>query len=525
MTSSVTTDAPTGGEQVMEYLRILRRRWKLMVAVLVIVTGAALGVSLSSPKRYDATAKLLLTRNEPIDVLVGGGGAGDVDPERDVNTNVQLIKLETVADRVRARLRLRTSSEALLSRIEVEVRSTSDIVRLIAQAPTPIAAARLANAFADEYVRFRLAAARANLREAAALARKQLNSLGDADRETEQGRQLAARLRELEIAAALQTGGVEVVRRATPPAAPSRPRPLLSGALGFIVGALLAVVAALMLDFLDRRIKDEETVEHVFGLPILGVIPRPSRRSGKRDPSEPAEHREAYGLLAANVRYASRGGESHAVMITSPGAAEGKTSVTLGLARALTLLGQRVIAIEADLRRPSFAKMAELPPSQGLSAILSGASTFSDELVWLDASSMRPVTLSGLEDQLAFAVLRAGRSESSPQGLLARPLMAELIIQARALSEVVLIDTAPIGTVNDALALVNLVDTVLIVSRLNKTTKESARSALRVLRNLDVRLPGVVVTDAPPSRLDYEYYAAGERPSVSRAPDSEVGAV
>lgn len=510
----------SAGQQLIEYLRVVRRRWPVVVGITLLVTAVALVVSLSSTKQYDATAKLLLSRTEPINDLLDRTGSRAVDPERDVNTNVELLKLETIAERVRSRLKLRISTESLLSKVSTEVKSTSDVVSLTVRDPSPTRAARIANAFATEYVAFRRRSARAGIDEAANLARTQLASLSPADRDTDEARQLTARLSELQIAASLQTGGVEVVRNAIVPDSASRPRPKLSTAIGFVLGLTLALLMALMIEFADRRLKDEQAVEEIFDLPILGTIPRPPRRSATAA-ADSGQH-EAYGMLAANVRFRRGQQESTALMVTSPGAAEGKTSVTLGLARALTLLGQRVIAIEADLRRPAFRRLADLPVSAsgGVTSILNGGASLSEELVWLDASTMRPVTMAGVREQLSFAVLPAGVTPGNPQTALSRPAMAELIIQARSLADVVLIDTAPLGTVNDAITLANLVDGVILVARLNRTTKDSARRALRALRNLEITLPGVIVTDVE-AAPDEPYYAE-EPDRGSRVPSVPV---
>jgi succinoglycan biosynthesis transport protein ExoP len=499
--------APT--RQLADYLQVLRRRWKLVAAITLLVLGAALAVSLTSTKKYDATAKLLLQTNDRIQTLLNPNASNppSFDPERDLNTNVELIKLETVADRVRQQLRLNRSTSELLSQVKTETEGTSDVVSITVRDSNPTLAARIANAFAEQYVAFRRRSARTAFSDAAQLARSQLNALPPAARDSEQGRQLQARLRELEISAALQTGGVEIVRRASRPDSPSRPRPLLSAALGLALGLLLGIAAAFVFEFLDRRLKDEEAVEAVFQLPVLATIPRFARRAAERDDRA---QREAYGMLAANLRFSGLRGDSGTVMITSPTPAEGKTSVTLGLARALATIGQRVIAIEADLRRPAFSRYVHSPDAGGLTAVLEGQSKLSDDLIWLDANTVEPVTLDGVKDGVSFAVLPAGPRPANPQRALARPAMAATLMEARSLADVVLVDTAPLGTVNDAITFVHLMDVAVVVARLNHTTRDAARRLLRTVGNLDVRVAGLVVTDVPDTGQAYYYGAPGD---------------
>jgi capsular exopolysaccharide synthesis family protein len=493
------------GIQLVDYVRAIRRRWPVVVMVTLLVMAAALVASFASQKQYDGQADLLFGGQDRVESLLTPDAQSNVnDPERQLNTDVSLIKLDTVAEAVRRRLKLSTPIADLLDQVTTETSSSSDIVTVTARDPSPRRAAAIATAFAEEYVDYRRTAARRSFDEAAQLAQSRLDALSPEDQVTEEARLLRARKRELEISAALQTGGVEVIRRADVPTSPSRPRPKLSAALGLFLGGLLGIALALALEFADRRLKDEDTVEEVFELPLLAAIPPPPRRG--LDDSTQAE---SYGMLAANVRLTSTA-ETQVLMVTSPSPEDGKTSVSLGLARALARLGSRVILIEADLRRPSIARYVGLPQTAGLTSLLQGGggSHLAHEVTWLDATTMQPVTLGDLKEGLSFAVLPAGSVPPNPQRLLARPEMTELVETARSLANVVIIDTPPIGTVNDSVTLARLVDTIIVVARLNKTTKDAARRALRVLRNVSAQLLGVVVTDADLG--DYHGYYGAE---------------
>jgi len=507
------------GFQLTDYIRAVRRRWPVVVMTTFLVIAGALTASFASEKQYDGSSQLLLGSQEPIDEILTPEAAGDSgDPERDFNTAVELITNENVASAVRRQLRLDTPLESLIGQVETGTSSTSDLVTITARDPDPARAAAIANGFATQYVAFRRRSARARYVAAARLAAARLQALSPEEQAGEEGRQLRDRQNELETTAELQSGGVEIVRRARPPTSPSRPRPKLSFAVGTLLGLLLGTALALGLEFADRRLKDEQGVEETFGLPILAAIPPPPRR-GVDDHLQ----REAFGMLAANVQLGNRS-ESHAVMVTSPSPEDGKTSVSLGLARALARIGVRVILIEADLRRPSISRYTGLPPARGLAGLLaSGEDNLAHEIVWLDAATMRPVTLDGLKDGLSFAVLTAGKAPPHPQRLLARPEMARMIETARSLATVVIIDTPPIGTVTDAVALAPHVDTVIAVARLNKTTKDAARRALRVLRNVSAALAGVAVTDARVADA-YGYYGPDDEPTPREEPSPSEGA-
>jgi Mrp family chromosome partitioning ATPase len=498
--------------QLLDYLRAVRQRWKLVLLVTGVAIGLALVVSLTADKQYDATAQLLLRGEEPINSLLDtSGSAGSNDPERDLNTEIELITVGPTARTVQQKLGLKRSIDALLAQVETVSSNTSNIVRLRVRDRDPLLAARIANEFAEAYVQFRLNSARERYTRAADLAQRQLLALSPIDRRTAEGRELQARQRELAIAAALQTGGAELVRRASVPSSASRPRPKLSAAIGGVLGLLLGVSVALGMNLIDRRFKDEHELERFFDLPILAAIPRPARRGGDLDD---ISQREAFGLLATNVRLASARGTSSVLMVTSPSPGEGKTSVTIGLARSLARLGFSVIAIEADLRRPAFGRYGDMSGSKGLTGVLAG-SPLPRQLVWLDADSLKP-TDEGAGASGSVALLPAGELPDNPQRALSDPKMSVVIELARSMADVVLIDTAPVGTVNDAAMLAPLAEGAAIVARLNQTTKDAARRAVRTRRSLDVELLGLVVTDARGGDR-HHYYTAKSAPSLAPA--------
>ncbi|MBW3608072.1 MAG: hypothetical protein KY463_06905 [Actinobacteria bacterium] len=491
-------------------MRAVLQRWRLVVLVVALCAGTALAVSLSSEKQYDATAQLLLRAQEPVDPLFDPvGSAASRDPERALNTEVQLITIGPTAQRVRNQLNLDRTADELLEQVEVTTSSTSDIVELSARDTNPVLAARIANAFADAYVQFRVESASERYREAADLVQRRLLALSPVERRTPQGLELQARRQNLLLAAEQKAADAMVVRRASVPDSAARPRPKLAAAIGIVLGLLLGVGVALILQLVDRRLKDEHEVEEFFNLPVLAAIPRPARRAPAFD--DPAQ-REAYGLLAANMRAAEIGDASSVIMISSPSPADGKTSVTIGAARAYARLGLSVVVIEADLRRPAFARYTDVSFSAGLTGVLAGRSV-AKELLWLDADTLLPSDRAGADG--AVGILPAGDVPDNPQRLLSDPGMRRVVETARTMADIVLIDSAPLGTVNDAAALAPLVEGVVLVARLNQTTKDAARRALRTVGNLDANALGVVVTDAGGGERHVYYASSSSRDATA----------
>ncbi|MDQ4049594.1 MAG: hypothetical protein M3131_09485, partial [Actinomycetota bacterium] len=314
------------------------------------------------------------------------------------------------------------------------------------------------------------------------------------DRASREGRQLEARLRELEIASSLQTGGAEIVRRAAVPTDPAVPRPLLTALLGLLLGLVFAIAIAMLRELLDRRLKDEEDAQAAFGLPILATIPKPERPMDQAILAGDHDIDEAYGTLAANVLFSKRAGERSVLMVSSPRSGDGKTSVTFGLAKALTTLGQRVIAVEADLHHPRFVQICDIEQPGGLSSLLAGVGDLEDELVALDVAGRTRPGADGKNGRAGFSILPAGPVPPNAGAMLSRPVMARILEECREHADVVLIDTAPVGLVHDPLTLVNHVDGVVLVSRLGYTTRDAARGTLRVLSQVSASVLGVVLT-------------------------------
>jgi capsular polysaccharide biosynthesis protein len=503
-----TSGARSPAERLREYLRVARRRWLVLALVTGAVAVIALLASLAGAKKYDATAVLLLKEADPVEAILGS--SSDVsDPERKSNTQIGLIKLDPVAEGVKDELKLSTPTEELLDQVSTEFQGNSDLVSVTVRDEDPRVAAEIANAFATEYVNFRRETARAGLEEAAALASNRLESLSPEEIESTEGRQLEASLRELEIASSLQTGGVEVVRRASVPVDPAVPRPLLSTIVGLLAGFALAVMIVVLLEFADRRVKEEDEAQELFELPLLGRIPRPAR--GTKAPGVRRDRLgdEAFASVAANLLFLDRESPGSALMVTSPGAGDGKTTVTLGLARALAILGKRVIAIEADLRHPRFAERLRLDQEPGFAGVAAAAVDLDQTLVTIDAERMEP--FDGTSRGPTFSVLQAGPQLAAPQVVLSRPATVKMLVDCRARADFVLVDTPPIGVVHDAITLANLVDSVMLVGRLGWTTKDLVRESLRILGQLDLQVLGLTLVGTERAESYYHREAAAQR--------------
>ena len=280
------------------------------------------------------------------------------------------------------------------------------------------------------------------------------------------------------------------------------------------------------MSYLDRRLKREEQVEAITQLPVVASIPRRSerlvrRRAGGGVWADPVEA-EAYGRLATNLRFFNFDRQVKTVLVTSAVPEEGKTTVALRLAAALAGAGQGVLAIEADLRRPTFTDYFSIQFPHGLSGVLIGATPFEDVVTRVHTSyALAAPTEEGDEAWTTapfIEVVPAGVIPPNPNELLAGNALPQVLHEAKAHADIVLVDSAPLVPVGDAIPIANAVDGVLLVVKLGESQRDEVRRALKLLGTLRSKVIGVVITNAERPSDKYDYYAT-EPPAPTPAID------
>jgi capsular exopolysaccharide synthesis family protein len=500
------------------------RRWLILATAAIIIAVVTLR-SAAQDDKYEATAKVLVGQTEAVEALFPGSAAG-TDPDRVARTNVELIDDSAVADLVAQRLSADRTSSDLLDRVEAEIENDSNVVAIRARDESPELAAEIANGFAVQYARFRQRASGRNLSLAIERAQLQLEALETEDLATARGRTIERRLSDLEIAAALQGGAVEVVGEADVPDDPVAPRPFLSFLVSVPIGLLAGLLLAGLVSYLDRRLKREEQVEAITQMPVVASIPRRSERLVRRKAgggvwADPVEA-ESYGRLATNIRFFNFDRQVKTVLVTSAVPEEGKTTVALRLAAALAGAGQGVLAVEADLRRPTFTDYFSIQFPHGLSGVLIGATPFEDVVTRVHTSyALAAPTEEGDEAWTTapfIEVVPAGVIPPNPTELLAGNALPQVLHEAKQHADIVLVDSAPLVPVGDAIPIANAVDGVLLVVKLGESRRDELRRALKLLGTLRSKVIGVVITNAPRPSDKYEYYSK-EPPAPAAALD------
>jgi capsular exopolysaccharide synthesis family protein len=285
---------------------------------------------------------------------------------------------------------------------------------------------------------------------------------------------------------------------------PARPKPTLYTLLAGILGLALGLAVAFVRERFDHRLRTSEDVEAQFDAPVLARVPR----RGRSDTSI-AAFREAFRLLRTNLQFAGAEGRTAAIAVTSGRQDEGKTTTVMQLALASAEVGQRVIVVEADFRRPKLQR--ELLPDRDESL----RPGFSNYLV--EAAELEDVIHPTGRPNIS--IVPAGPLPPSPSALLesrrGQSAVGEFLTQA----DLVLLDCPPLSVGADASVIAGWVGGVILVVDLAGSTDRVVRDAMRQLESVRAKVLGLVLNrDRGAEPSSYDYYL-----SVDSAARSGVG--
>ena len=472
-------------------LAIVRRNLLLLAICLITVPAVALIYSLLQTKQYTASASLLFGTQSLEAKLFGFEPSQD--SQRETATNLKLVSVDQVAVRTARAMDVPglTPSD-IRGTIAVTPEGESELIAIEATDASPALAARIANAFADQYIKFSRDEEIGKIEQAKSVVEVKFNELSPSDRLGTAGEVLNRRIRQLEALAAVQTGKAELAQPATAPSSPSSPRTTRNVALGIFLGLLLGIGLALGREQFDRRLRDLDDIEEILRFPVLGTIPRSraiADRGAGAELTPTGAEGEAFRMLRASLHYFNVDRTVTSILITSAAAQDGKTTVAWNLALAEARAGTRILYVEADLRRPSLAATLGIGDDDGLSLVLAGVSQ--------PKGAMR--TIAGVD------VLTAGPLPPNPAELIESKRMTELLKWAEKEYDRVVIDTPPSAVVADAVPLFARIGGIAVVVRLQKSPREPLEQLRDQLVNTGAPVLGMIVNgvDGP---TDSTYY-------------------
>jgi succinoglycan biosynthesis transport protein ExoP len=445
----------------------------------LLVPAAALGFSLAQEEKYSATTSILFRD-------VGGSSAlASGDPEREAATNVELLSQDTIKARVAGRL---GGSQATAESVSVVQRGQSNVLQVTATDPSPRVAARTANAYAGEYVAFRRDEELRQIDAEQGFVRDELRAVSGFD-QGDEARSLRRQLRRLQFRASRASGTARVVSPAEPPTSPSSPKPVRNTIIGGIVGLFLAGVAALLFERLDTRLKTPKEAEAALERPIVGLVRRSRGLSRPASGSVPPSDFDDFVALRSHLRYGSRNGDIRSVLITSGASGDGKTTVAWNLASAAATPGRKVLLIEADLRDPTLAAALGAAPELGLTDVLSGRASLSEVV---QDVAVKIVEDGGSPPRL-LTVAFAGSSARVAADTRDWERLGAVIEECEQEYDLVVIDTAPIVSVPDAVPLLSHVGGVIVIGRLGSTPRDALARLKEQLETFEAPTVGLVV--------------------------------
>jgi len=364
--------------------------------------------------------------------------------------------------------------------------------------------------------------------------------------------QMVAKQKEAQVSARMTgmgTSYIKIVDRAVVPDKPVGPIPLRNAAVALILGLILGLGFAFLADFIDNTIKEPEDMEHLTGLPSLGVIPQfaisgpghrygtPSRyryRYGKtRNAAEDemmsrvtevelVNHlfpkiniAEDYRTVRTSILFSLPGKGPKAMVFTSTSPQEGKSATVANLGISFAQLGVKVVVVDADLRKPRQHKIFKVKNTAGLSDYLTGRNGINDVIQKTAVDH--------------FWIVPSGAHPPNPAELLNSEMMKDFVRLLKDCFDIILIDTPPVMAVIDPVIVSSYVDSTVIVLRTGKAVRKAVLRTVSELRRAQAKIIGVVFNGAKarvhsrygrysPNYM-YEYYQ--EKPTDDMLPAAQ----
>lgn len=301
---------------------------------------------------------------------------------------------------------------------------------------------------------------------------------------------------EARLAEASEIGDAQIIDPARPPQHPVSPKKKLNTILGFILGLVIGIGGAFLLEYIDTSVRRKEELEELLGHPILTMVPEVVDGSPliNDDKSSHSNLAEAYQILATNIFYTGIK-QNSALLVTSPVPQDGKSTVAVNLARTLARLGNKILILDGDLRRPAIRRIFGFEKKGGLTELLLERAKKTGTIRKTDEKNLLAIT--------------AGTLPPNPPSLLGSEVFTNLITELKKDYDYIIIDTPPVLGVSDAMIIAKVVDGAIIVVRYGQTPDQAITDTRINFEHASARIIGSVFNCLPPSphyRSYYYYY-------------------
>ena len=313
---------------------------------------------------------------------------------------------------------------------------------------------------------------------------------------------LDSRLSQVDLSQFMSANNIRFVDRAEPDFEPVSPNMVQNILLSILLGLLGGAALAFLMEFLDNSIKSTEDLEQMLGMPLLGVVPvidpddlavissnrERSIYSFTRQRSPVAESLRS---IRTNIKFRTGNKDQLLLLVTSAVPKEGKSFTSSNLSAVMAMSGQKVLLIDADLRRPSIHRLFDMNDDFGTVDLLTGERTL-EELI-------QPSHVPNLD------IIVAGPTPDNPNELLGNGVLQNIKSLASNY-DVIVIDSPPATAVSDPMVLSPLVDGVVLVVEANETRRPVVQQAINRLKNVNANLLGGGVNKFDSNRSGYGYY-------------------
>jgi capsular exopolysaccharide synthesis family protein len=431
--------------ELADYLRILRRRWRMVVSTLLLVMAAAALITWRTTPQYQSSTQLFISTSASSSTEAY---QGNLFSSQRLASYADLATGTELATRVASATGSSLAPSELADKVTAQASPETVLLNISVTDPDPVVAQQLTQAYGEELV---------------ALV---------AELETPPGR-----------AKPVLKG--TIVDAASLPGGPISPNPVRNLGLALVLGLLLGVGLAVVRELLDTSTKSADDVTTALQAPILGTFAFDSEVGKRPLLTELTSHEpraEAFRVMRTNLSFVDVDAESKAIVVTSALPGEGKSTTAVNTALALQQAGERTLLIDGDLRRPQAATMLGLDGTIGLTTALVGKVSAAD-VILTHGSGLR--------------VLASGAIPPNPSELLQSHAMATVLGQLRSAFDVIIIDAPPLLPVTDAALIASQVDGAVVVVRHGKTTREQLGAARERLEAVGATTMGAVFNMVP----------------------------
>lgn len=313
----------------------------------------------------------------------------------------------------------------------------------------------------------------------------------EADTNRRQYESLLQRFNQINAEAGVQTNNVTIVDRASVPSEPTWPRLLLNMFLALFLGVAISAATVFGREQVFARINSPDDIGDRLGLPVLGAIPLWSERQDlieqMSDPKSPVS--EAYNSVRSSMSLIAGKELPRSIAFVSTQAREGKSSTCVATAISLSKLGKKCVVVDLDLRRPNVHKLLEIRNAAGASNLLAGTASASDAVQQTEFPNL--------------SVITSGPIPPNPTELLSDDRISALLSELAQSYDTILVDSAPILGLADALAVTHNTEGTVFVIEAGRNSPSSVLRAISRLREDGEKVLGVVLSRFDARKMGY----------------------